>query len=64
MMTIAHINRMRRFVPGLYDYDYGCSYDYVLLAGGIAPRDYGDAAYGVMGPIGVAWVLLESNCRA
>ncbi len=27
-MTIAHINRIRRFVPGLYDYDYGCNYGY------------------------------------
>ena len=35
-----------------------------LLAGGIAPRDHDDAAYGVMGPIGVAGLLLESNCRA
>jgi hypothetical protein len=35
----------------------------VLLAAGIAPRDYDDAAYGVMGPIGVAGLLLESNCR-
>jgi hypothetical protein len=35
-----------------------------LLAGGIAPRDHDDAAYGVMGPTGVAGLLLESNCRA
>jgi hypothetical protein len=37
---------------------------HVLLAGGIAPRDHDDAAYGVMGPIGVAGLLLESTCRA
>jgi hypothetical protein len=35
-----------------------------LLTGGIAPRDHDDAAYGVMGPTGVAGLLLESNCRA
>jgi hypothetical protein len=29
---------------------------YALLAGGIAPRDHDDAAYGVMGPTGVAGV--------
>jgi hypothetical protein len=24
----AHFRRGRRFVPGFYDYDYGCSYGY------------------------------------
>jgi hypothetical protein len=30
-----------------------------LLAGAIAPRDHDDAAYRVMGPTGVAGLLLE-----
>ena len=39
-----------------------------LLASPIVTRllagDHDDAAYGVMGPTGVAGLLLESNCRA